>query len=113
MSSISSLKCATALLFLGLAGIPFLAQQRPDQQQPSQSPDQAATAPNQQQTQSFMGKIAKSKDGYVLRDEASSVTYKLDSEEQAKPFVGKNVKVTGTLDPATSTIHVVSIETGS
>lgn len=29
---------------------------------------------------------------------------------QAKPFVGKNVKVTGTLDTATNTIHVATIE---
>ena len=113
MNSVGSLRWGIVLFALSLAGIPFLAQQRPNnQQQTIQSPDQAATSPSQQ-TQSFMGRITKSKEGYVLRDESSSVTYKLDSEEQAKAYLGKNVKIVGTLDPATSTIHVLSIETGS
>jgi len=58
-------------------------------------------------------RLLKSKEGYILKDEASNTTYKLDNEDQAKQYVGKKVKVTGTLDPETGTIHVVSIEAGS
>ena len=62
-----------------------------------------------QQAQTFMGKIDKSKGDLVLKDDAGT-TYKLDNADQAKEFIGKKVKVTGTLDAATNTIHVASIE---
>jgi uncharacterized protein DUF5818 len=112
------------------------AQQTPSQQTPVQSPSQQtpstpdpstqqspSTSPSQtmpqdsmgqaqdsQQAQTFSGKILKSKGGYVLRDEATNSEYKLDNDDQAKQFKGKNVKVTGTLDPASHTIHVTNIE---
>jgi len=36
--------------------------------------------------------------------------YYLDDQERAKQYDGQNVKVTGTLDVATSTIHVTDIQ---
>ena len=47
------------------------------------------------------------------KDPNNKTTYKLDDQEKAKQYVGKNVKVTGTLDAATNTIHVAAIEEGT
>jgi hypothetical protein len=47
---------------------------------------------------------------YVLFDAASKTIYELDDQTKPEEFAGKDVKVTGTLDSATKTIHVVSIK---
>ena len=47
---------------------------------------------------------------YVLFNAASKTFYELDDQTKPEEFAGKNVKVTGTLDSATKTIHVVSIK---
>ena len=36
--------------------------------------------------------------------------YRLDDQDSAKKFIGQKVKISGTLEPKTSTIHVVKIE---
>ena len=47
---------------------------------------------------------------YVLFDPATKTTYQLDDQDLVQPYVGaKNVQITGTLDAATKTIHVKSI----
>jgi Protein of unknown function (DUF5818) len=90
-----------------------------DQQSPSQStqPDQS-TQPNAQQPEpetqqttshSIFGTIAKVSNKYVLQT-ADSVTYQLDDQSTAGQYVGKHVKVTGTLDRATGVIRVRTIE---
>ena len=110
-------------LLVSLAGIPLYgqagqqpgsqdpaAQSQPAQSQPSQSQPSMSEQSNQsQQAQTFMGKIDKSKGDLVLKDDAGT-TYKLDNADQAKQWVGKSVKVTGTLDATTNTIHVTNIE---
>jgi len=50
---------------------------------------------------------------YVLFDAASKTTYELDDQTKSEQFAGQAVKVTGTLDKATKTIHVTSIKAGS
>jgi len=102
---------ATAIVASALAGIPALAQNTPGQeQQPSQSQaDQMPSQPSQQ-AQAFTGKIVKTSDGMTLQDQATNTSYKLDDQKQAKKFAGKNVKITGTLDSATNTIHVTDIQ---
>jgi lipopolysaccharide export system protein LptA len=95
-------------LALSMTSLPLFAQDAA--QQPSQTPATQSTDASAQQAQSFSGKIVKSKGSLALQDAASGTTYKLDSEDQAKQYVGKDVKVTGTVDPATSTIHVTNIE---
>ncbi|MBS1867921.1 MAG: hypothetical protein JSS69_18580, partial [Acidobacteria bacterium] len=40
-------------------------------------------------------------------------TYQLDDQTKPEEFAGKKVKVVGTLDKATSTIHVTSIKAAS
>lgn len=120
MKSLTLLRLLGLLaLLISLTGIPLYGQGQRQQQPPgSQDPNaQSQPSMDQQSTQSqqpqvFMGKITKSKGDLVLRDDAGT-SYKLDNADQAKQFVGKSVKVTGTLDAATNTIHVTNIEAPS
>jgi len=50
---------------------------------------------------------------YVLYDAAKKTTYELDDQQKPADFAGKKVKVTGTLDKATNTIHVTGIQAAS
>ena len=126
MKSLTLLKLAGLLvLLISLAGIPLYGQaaqgQDPSasqpQTQPSQDPEQSQPSMSQESNQGqpshiFVGKIAKSKGDLVFKDDAGTM-YKLDNADQAKSFVGKNVKITGTLDESTKTIHVANIESPS
>ena len=47
---------------------------------------------------------------FALFDAASKTTYQLDDQTKPKDFAGQKVKVTGTLDSSTHTIHVENIE---
>jgi len=98
-------------LLVTLAGIPLYGQGGQDPAAQSQ-PSMSEQSPQSQATQIFVGKIAKSKGDLVLKDDAGTA-YKLDNADQAKAFVGKSVKVTGTLDGSTNTIHVTNIEAAS
>ncbi len=46
---------------------------------------------------------------YVLYDSAKKTFYKLDDQKKPEAFAGEKVKVTGTFDSATKTIHVEKI----
>jgi hypothetical protein len=96
-----------ALPILALTGSMLIAQDDPDVKQPlenGQTAYQRATA----------GKIVESLDSnyvlvkYVLLDPADTV-YQLDDQATAKKFVGKIVKVSGTVDETNNTIHVTVI----
>ena len=50
---------------------------------------------------------------YVLYNAARKSVYQLDDQTKPEQFAGGKVKVTGTLDKATKTIHVTSIEAAS
>jgi uncharacterized protein YdeI (BOF family) len=63
-----------------------------------------------QKTKIFSGTIIKSGEGYVLSDAANKLSYALDDAEQASHYEGKKVKVTGTVDAASNTIHVATIQ---
>jgi hypothetical protein len=67
-----------------------------------------ATNP-QQSARSFEGKIAKSGDQLVLQETSTQTAYKLDDQDKAKQFEGKNVKVMATVEASTNTLHVVDI----
>jgi hypothetical protein len=98
----------------------------PQQQQPTATPpDQAPAAAAEQQQQpnetqsndmkaqdakSFTGQVAKEKGKLVLRDPVTKMSYKLDDQDKAASYVGKQVKVTGKLDMNSNTIQVESIE---
>jgi hypothetical protein len=72
--------------------------------QESQPPDAGKAAAD-----SFTGTILKVGNKFVLQT-AAKANYRLDDQEKSKPFAGKRVKVSGTLDSATSTIYVSSIQ---
>ncbi|MFZ0581368.1 MAG: DUF5818 domain-containing protein [Candidatus Acidiferrales bacterium] len=85
------------------------------------SPTQQFATQNESQTQSndktevktFSGTIWMNGDRFVLRDEREKRWYHLDADQKLiAKFEGKEVKVTGTLDPTTSEIHVQRIEEG-
>jgi Protein of unknown function (DUF5818) len=48
----------------------------------------------------------------VLKDMAGT-TYQLDDQQKAKKFAGKEVKVVGSLDTSSNTIHVENIDLSS
>ena len=101
-----------AMLGLSGLGMNLAAQQTPS------TPSQTGSMPQQQQTdasnpqqsaRSFEGKIAKSGDQLVLQENSTKTAYKLDDQDKAKQFEGKDVKVMATVDPSTNTLHVVDI----
>jgi hypothetical protein len=89
---------------------PGLAAQSSDkaQQQGQQQQDQ-------QENKTFTGKIEKLQSGqYAMitgqTPEGKLSGHFLDDQENAKKYEGKQVKVTGTFDQASNTIHVTNIE---
>lgn len=90
--------------------------QQPTQPTAQQQPNAASQPPAMNEAadpQMFSGKIAKAGGKFVLKDDASKTTYLLDDQDKAKQYDGQEVKVSGTLDPQTRTIHVSSIAPGS
>ena len=47
---------------------------------------------------------------YVLYDGATKTAYELDDQKKPATFAGEKVTVTGTLNSATKTIHVIDIK---
>jgi hypothetical protein len=62
------------------------------------------------QSKTFSGTITKSGDYFVLNDTANKTSYMLDDPQKASQYEGKKVKVTGTVDAASNTIHVETIQ---
>jgi hypothetical protein len=98
------------LLGLSGLGINLSAQQTPSTPaQAGSAPQQQTDATSQQSARSFEGKIAKSGDQLVLQESSTQTAYKIDDQQKAKQFEGKNVKVMATVDASTNTLHVVDI----
>ncbi len=110
---------ATAVVAVGLASIPALSQtqpsQDPSQPQSQSQPSQASpsSSDSMPQSQAFTGTIVKGNDGFMLQDDTNKTSYKLDDTKQAKKFSGKSVRVTGTLDSTSNTIHVTNVQAAS
>lgn len=85
-----------------------IPQPDPQTTQPptSQAQDQA---PDAVQDQTFTGKIVKDGNRYVLKV-SSNTAYQLAEQSSAKQYENQDVKIVGTLETATNTIHVVKIE---
>jgi hypothetical protein len=81
-------------------------QAAPESQHPNDST--ATSAGSTADAKTFMGTVIKGQEGYMLR--AADQQYKLDDQDRAGQFDGKNVKIQGTLDSQTNTIHVQTIE---
>jgi hypothetical protein len=82
---------------------------QPDQQseQPS-SPKQHSEA-EQPQSQAFTGKILKDGGRFVLKT-TGSTTFQLADQSSVKEYENQDVKIIGTLDAGSNTIHVTKIE---
>lgn len=106
----SGLVAALALLFVMVAPQLKGQENAAPQQAPQQQAQQAQPQPD---AKAFMGTIVKDGDRLVLKDMASNLTYQLDDQKKAKKYEGKPVKVTGSLDSSSNTIHVENIETAS
>ena len=62
------------------------------------------------ESKTFSGTILKNGDTYVLSDAGTKTSYVLDDAQKASPYEGKKVKVTGTVDVSSNTIHVETIQ---
>lgn len=82
---------------------------QPNQSQDQQSKPPADSGRQQEPVQSFTGKIIKQGGEYILRVSANS-NYELDGADDLQQYENKNVRVTGNVDPGTTTIHVVKID---
>ncbi len=111
MKNVFVVAVAFALLLGVVAPTPLAAQQTTNPQQPASA--QTGTPAPDQAMKSFSGKIVKEGDLFVLKDAVSGASYQLDDQKQARKFEGKDVRVNGSLDTASNTIHVQSIEEGS
>lgn len=56
----------------------------------------------------FMGTVLRRNGIYVLR--AGDSEFKLDDPDKARGYLGKSVKILGTLDKSSNTIHMKTIE---
>jgi len=109
----SFIRGSVCTLVLGLATIGTVYGQ--NAQSSSSRPAQPQAQPSQDNMQqddskAFTGRIVKQGNALMLRDASANVNYKVDDESKVKDFLGKQVKITGTLDASTNVIHVDSIE---
>jgi hypothetical protein len=97
-------------IFLSLAGFVmlFTLVAAPVQYRLLATPPPHTQAPPE--AEAFMGTILRSGENFVLSDSATKTRYTLDDPRKARPFEGKTVKVTGTLDIASNLIHVQAIQ---
>ena len=75
----------------------------------AQQDEPSEPAAQETESQTFTGQIANHDGKYALHGDDGK-TYQLDDQDKAKSFDGKKVKVTGTLDEESMTIHVSEIE---
>lgn len=80
-----------------------------DEAQPAETASASApSSSSHRKDRPFMGRVIKANSGYVLR--AGDLEFKLDDQDKARDYAGKNVKVLGNLDRQSNTIHVKTIE---
>jgi phosphoribosylpyrophosphate synthetase len=58
----------------------------------------------------FTGKISKSGQKFVLKDDLVNTSYQLDDQKKAQQYQGKKVRVTGTLHAEKNLIRVQAID---
>jgi Protein of unknown function (DUF5818) len=105
------LTVAGALLIF--AAVPQIGTATPAQTSTQQNTPKDQTSPQKapkEKAKVFTGTILKEGDNFVLNDSANKTTYMLDDAKKASQFEGKKVKVAGTVDLASNTIHVESIK---
>ena len=83
------------------------AKRPPDEGRKPSEGESSAPAPSTK-TRPFMGTVVHENGGYFLR--AGDLEYKLDDQTEARRYEGRSVKVTGSLEKQSNTIHVQKIE---
>ena len=78
--------------------------------EPTQPRDPAPPSDQTQEALAFTGRVMKEQGQLVLKDPVTKMSYHLDDQAKAKPYVGKQVKVTGKLEMKSNTIHIDGIE---
>jgi hypothetical protein len=73
-------------------------------------PFQGSYEKSPQAAKTFSGVVMKQGDVYILSDKADKTNYQLVDSKKVGDFLGKNVKVTGTLDAENLTIQVQNIQ---
>jgi hypothetical protein len=105
MRNLLSFRTTVLAVGLALGSVQFtpILLGQPQSQNPNTQQDQ--------QTQTFVGKIVQLKDGQLalLTDEQAGTGVYLDDQEKAKQFEGQKVKVTGVLEIAKKMVHVTDI----
>lgn len=101
---LSSLGAVAAMLF-GLAAMPGYAR-KADSAKGTQANAQART---------FVGELEGTNENrewvdFILYDTTRNTNFYIDDDWKAAPYIGHQVKITGTLDPKNAIIHVQSIE---
>jgi Protein of unknown function (DUF5818) len=81
------------------------AKRLPDE---AQNPNRGESSSTHAKLRPFMGTVVRQGKDYMLR--AGNLEYKLDDPVQARAYEGKNVKVTGSLDRQSNTIHIQAID---
>jgi uncharacterized protein DUF5818 len=76
-------------------------------------PDKASMANDPMVKEMCTKNCVKMGGKYVLYDASKKTVYQLDDQTKPEQFAGKKVKVTGTYDKGTKTIHVTNIEAAS
>jgi hypothetical protein len=88
-------------------------RQKPEQSsQQNQYRDQAQKPQQnlqQQETQSYAGKVSEKHGKYYLEEARTKTAYQLEGTWSAKRYLGKKVRITGSLDAETNVLHVVTI----
>jgi hypothetical protein len=102
---------------LGLwAAVTLQAQQTPSTPPPKAG--QADSTPQQERTdasnfqqsaRTFEGKITKSGKQFILQDRAAQTSYRLDDQDKARKYAGKNVKVMATISTTPNVLTVIDI----
>jgi uncharacterized protein DUF5818 len=100
------------VLTLSAASVGILGAQqpRPDTPPAAQS-NQAQSSARATGNQQFTGMVVRQGQSLMLKDSYGVLTYKLDDQNKAQQYVGKRVKINGTLDSG-RVLHVQSIEPG-
>jgi hypothetical protein len=64
----------------------------------------------QPEAKTYTGTILKSGGNFVLSESGTESMYLLDNHDMARPYEGKKVKITGTIDGASNLIHIETIQ---
>lgn len=104
------IRCSFLAMTLATASTGVLCAQEAQspQTEPPQPRAEQESAPQAQQ-KAFAGVIVKEGKRLALQDPISKVSYKVDDDTKVRDYLGKHVKIIGSLD-ASDILHVESIE---